>query len=54
MLKDLDDNKFLEFAIEVEADFIITGNNRDFTIKEIGATKIVTPTEYWNNCKSKD
>ncbi len=54
MLKDLDDDKFLELAIEVDADFIITGNTRDFTIKEIRTTKIVTPAEYWNNYKPSD
>ena len=54
VLKDLDDNKFLELAIEVDADFIITGNTRDFTIKEIGTTKIVTPTEYWDNYRPED
>jgi uncharacterized protein len=54
LLKDSDDNKFLELAIEVKADFIITGNTRDFTIKEIGITKIVTPAEYWDNFKPED
>lgn len=54
LLKDSDDNKFLELAIEVKADFIITGNTRDFTIREIGITKIVTPTEYWDNFKPED
>jgi len=47
ILKDLDDNKFLELAHKVEADFIITGNTNDFTIETFGKTKIVSPSEYW-------
>ena len=49
LLKDLDDNKFLELAFELEVDFIITGNSNDFNIQKIGNTLIVSPTEYWNN-----
>ncbi len=52
-LQDKSDNKFLELAIESEADFLITGNLNDFDIREIGVTKIVSPTEYWNNFKPK-
>lgn len=47
LLRDNDDNKFLELALEVEADFIVTGNTRHFTIPKIGSARIVTPSEYW-------
>lgn len=47
ILSDSSDNKFLELAIAANADYVITGNTRDFTLAEIGTTKIVTPTEYW-------
>jgi putative PIN family toxin of toxin-antitoxin system len=49
LLQDEDDNKVLELAVHCEADFIITGNTRDFTISKIGQTKIVSPTIYWEN-----
>ncbi|MBK9331686.1 MAG: putative toxin-antitoxin system toxin component, PIN family [Ignavibacteria bacterium] len=51
ILSDKSDNKFLELAIESKANFLITGNTKDFTIKEIEKTKIVTPRIYWENYK---
>jgi putative PIN family toxin of toxin-antitoxin system len=51
ILKDKDDDKFLELAIESNADFLVTGNTKDFTISKIGNTMIVTPAEYWENYK---
>ncbi len=49
IISDKDDNKFLELASECKADFLITGNTNDFTIKKYKRTKIVTPKEYWEN-----
>jgi len=49
MLKDTDDNMFLETAVAANADFLITGNTNDFTISQIEKTKIVTPADYWEN-----
>lgn len=49
ILKDATDNKFLELALISDADFIITGNTKDFTIEKIGNTFIVTPNEFWKN-----
>lgn len=49
IIDDADDNKFLELAIESDADFLITGNTNDFTMREYERTKIVTPKEYWEN-----
>lgn len=46
-LKDKSDNKFLELAIEANADYLITGNINDFGIQEIRNTKIVSPDDYW-------
>lgn len=51
LIKDKSDNIFLELALETRADYLITGNTKDFTIDHIGDTKIVTPTEYWHECK---
>ena len=47
IISDKDDNKLLELAQECKADFLITGNTNDFTIKRYKSTKIVTPKEYW-------
>ena len=47
IIKDPDDNKFLELAEASKADFLITGNTNDFTLEEHKGTKIVSPKEYW-------
>jgi len=49
VIKDKDDNKLLELAVESKADFIITGNTNDFTMSDYKGTKIVTPKDYWDN-----
>lgn len=53
IISDKDDNKLLELAEESKADFLITGNTNDFTIKRYKQTRIVTPKEYWENYKSQ-
>ena len=47
LIKDVDDNKFLELSETCNANFLITGNTNDFTMKEYKATKIVSPKDYW-------
>lgn len=47
ILKDKDDNKFLELAFESKADYLITGNYLDFNIENFYDTKIVSPSQYW-------
>lgn len=47
IIKDPDDNKFLELAETSKADFLITGNTKDFTLVKYKRTKIVSPKEYW-------
>ena len=51
IISDKDDNKFLELADECAADFIITGNTKDFSFSRYKETRIVTPKEYWENHK---
>lgn len=43
--KDPDDDKFLECAVASGADYIITGNKKDFPAK-IGTTLVVSPREF--------
>jgi putative PIN family toxin of toxin-antitoxin system len=47
------DNRLLELADESKADYIITGNTNDFTMKDFKGTKIVTPKDYWDNCREQ-
>jgi len=49
IISDIDDNKLLELAETCEADYLITGNTNDFTLKEYKSTKIVNPRDYWEN-----
>jgi putative PIN family toxin of toxin-antitoxin system len=46
-LRDPDDDMILELAQECKADYIVTGNTKDFTISKFKKTLIVTPAEYW-------
>jgi predicted nucleic acid-binding protein len=38
---DPDDNKFLECALEAEADYLVTGNLKDYPIEEDWAMLVV-------------
>ena len=52
LIGDVEDNKFLETAFESKANFLITGNTNDFTMKKYKTTKLVTPKEYWENYRA--
>ncbi len=47
IISDRDDNKLLELAETCRAQYLITGNTKDFTMPIYKGTKIVTPKEYW-------
>ncbi len=51
LISDFDDNMILELADECNADFVITGNISDFTFPMYKQTKIVSPKDYWDNCR---
>lgn len=53
IIKDDPDNRLLELAEMSKADFLITGNTNDFTIKTYNKTRIVTPKEYWEEFKQQ-
>jgi hypothetical protein len=53
LIGDLDDNKFLDLSSASKADFLITGNTNDFTMKIFRKTRIVTPREYWERHQPK-
>lgn len=48
IIKDVDDNKFLELADTCKADFLITGNTNDFSLSSYKETRIVTPKAFWD------
>ena len=48
ILKDKDDNKFLELAKESSAAYIVTGNFNDFVISEFESTKIISPEKFYS------
>jgi putative PIN family toxin of toxin-antitoxin system len=49
IISDKKDNMLLELADVCSADFLITGNTKDFTLSQYKETKIVMPKEYWDN-----
>lgn len=48
LLKDSSDNKFLELAYTAKADYLITGNHKDFNITEFKGTKIISPKKFYD------
>jgi uncharacterized protein len=44
--RDPADNKFLECALESQADYLITGNTRHFPLKQFHGTRIITPRDF--------
>ncbi len=51
LITDDDDNMILELPDECDADFVITGNSKDFIFPSYKRTKIVTPRDYFENHK---
>ncbi|MGE5444169.1 MAG: putative toxin-antitoxin system toxin component, PIN family [Ignavibacteriales bacterium] len=47
VLKDPDDNKFLECALSGRAQWLATGNIRHFSFREFRGIKVVSPREFW-------
>jgi len=44
--RDPADNKFLECALESQAEYLITGNTRHFPLKKFHETRIITPRDF--------
>lgn len=43
---DPSDNKFLECALESNADYMVTGNTRHFPFKKFHDTQVITPKDF--------
>jgi len=50
-LPDMDDIIYLKTALAIEADYIITGNIKDFPQKQYSTTTIIKPADFSNVCK---
>ena len=48
IIHDEADNRLLELAETCHADYIVTGNTRDFTMTEYGVTKIISPKDFFD------
>jgi uncharacterized protein len=47
VITDYADNRFLELAVFAQADYLITGNTRDFTFDKYEDITIISPADYW-------
>ena len=47
IISDEPDNRLLELAETCSADYLVTGNIKDFTMHEYKGTKIVSPKEFF-------
>lgn len=56
LCRDPKDDKFLELALEIDADYLITQDNDLLVLQNFGNTKIVDPEEFlrlWKNKKTE-
>ena len=53
IVRDREDNKILESAVEAKADYLITSDNDLLRIKEYQDVQIVTPAEFWASYKDE-
>ncbi|MFH1241771.1 MAG: putative toxin-antitoxin system toxin component, PIN family [Pseudomonadota bacterium] len=51
--EDPDDNKFIECAVALKADFIVSGDKALTSIKNYMGIKIVTPKEFVSSCREQ-
>ena len=45
-MKDPDDAKFVQSAVDAGADFLVAGNSKHFPVKKFQRTSVVTPREF--------
>ena len=53
VIKDPDDDKFIECAVELGAEYIISGDNDLLSVKQFGNIKIVTPKQFIDIIETK-
>ncbi len=52
-IPDMDDKKYIDLAIEVRADFLITGNLKHFPEGKYGKTQVTSPNVFSNELIDK-
>lgn len=53
VVRDAEDNKILESAVEAEAEYLVTSDNDLLRLEEYQQVKIVNPSEFWSNYKDE-
>jgi uncharacterized protein len=53
IVRDPEDNKILESAVEAQADYLITRDNDLLRLKEYEGVKVVNPSEFWIKYKDE-
>jgi putative PIN family toxin of toxin-antitoxin system len=53
VVRDPEDNKILESAVEAKADYLVTSDNALLELEEYQNVKIVTPAEFWVKYKDE-
>ena len=53
IVRDKEDNKILESAVEARADYLITSDKALLEIEKYRGVKIVTPIEFWKDYKDE-
>ncbi|MEM8894798.1 MAG: hypothetical protein AAGC88_09485, partial [Bacteroidota bacterium] len=51
IILDEPDNRFLELSVFTSADYLVTGNWKNFRMSSVGHTVIVNPADYWDKYK---
>lgn len=54
VVRDEEDNKILESAVESNADYLVTSDNDLLSLREFRGVRIVNPTEFWVKYKDDE
>jgi uncharacterized protein len=54
LLSDVDDNMFLELAVEADAGYLVTGNSQDFNMKQFRGIWVLSPKEFYEKWEADD
>ena len=54
VVRDPEDNKILESAVEAEADYLITSDNDLLSLEKYQNVKIVNPSQFWVNYQDNE
>ncbi len=52
-VRDPQDNKILESAVEAKADFLVTSDNDLLVLQKFGPVRIINPSQFWSEFKDE-